>query len=156
VRQRLAWIAALLALGALAWITLPRIAEYLEAARIASCRQGMLEVYKDLVLYEQKNGHMPAQAEFERFADASSFYAVRDLERFPLRQFPSAGDELLLADKSTGGHDHRTCTVVLWADGRVSTLEYDDPAVRELLDPSGKLVVGPNSPIEALRKLRLD
>ncbi len=85
-----------------------------------------------------------------------SAYAGRDCKNFPLRQFPTSGNEPLVADDNDGGNNHRTATVVLWGDGNVGTFELKDDKVRQLLGEEEHLTVGPDSPIEELRKLSLD
>jgi prepilin-type N-terminal cleavage/methylation domain-containing protein len=85
-----------------------------------------------------------------------SAYAGRDCKSFPLRQFPASGDEALIADDNDGGNNHRTATVVLWGDGNVTTYELKDDKIKALLNGEDHLTVGPDSPIEALRKLSLN
>lgn len=86
-----------------------------------------------------------------------SSYAGRDTKNFPLRQFPGSGKEALVADDNDPEMNHRHSTVVLMADGSVEVLEI------ALLKESGvlgaeeeHLLVGPDSPVESLRKLSLD
>ncbi|MCC7013422.1 MAG: type II secretion system protein [Planctomycetes bacterium] len=86
-----------------------------------------------------------------------SSYAGRDCKNFPLRKFPGSGKEALIADDNDPTMNHPHTTVVLMADGSVDTYELS------LLRDSGvlgaeeeHLVVGPDSPVEELRKLSLD
>ena len=87
-----------------------------------------------------------------------SAYAGRDLKNFPLRQgLSSSGLEPLVCDDNVGGLNHRTTTNVLYCDGSVQTFEL--PLLQEegkLAKDETTLVVGPDSPIEDLRKLSLD
>ncbi|MDP6538313.1 MAG: type II secretion system protein [Planctomycetota bacterium] len=86
-----------------------------------------------------------------------STYAGRDQDEYPLRQFPGSGKEPLVADDNDGGMNHRTTTVVLYADGNVGTFEIADlEDDGTLMEDEGLLIVGPDSPVEALRKLSLD
>jgi prepilin-type processing-associated H-X9-DG protein len=86
-----------------------------------------------------------------------SAYAGRDMKNHPLRQWPAAGTEPLVADDNDPALNHRTTTNVLYADGSVQTFELND------LQEQGKvtreettLVVGPDSPVPDLTKLTLD
>ena len=90
-----------------------------------------------------------------------SAYAGRDMKRSPVKRFPGSGSEPLVADDNDGGDveegNHRTATVVLYADGSVGTHEIFD------LQEKGKvgqevmvLKVGPESPLPELQKLSLD
>ncbi len=84
-------------------------------------------------------------------------YAARDLKEYPLRKFPGSGSEALVADDNDGGKNHRTATVVLWADGAVTT--YEIALLREegIVDEEEEiLIVGPESPVEELQRLSLD
>lgn len=101
--------------------------------------------------------------EVEWYADLAqvdgtySSYAGRNCKEFPLRKFPGSGKEALVADDNDPSMNHRHTTVCLMADGSVQTYEL------ALLKKSGvlgeddtSLVVGPESPVEELRKLSLD
>jgi len=84
-------------------------------------------------------------------------YAGRDMENFPLRKFPGSGTEALVADDNDGGMNHLTTTLCLFADGSVVAYEIVDLQEDGLLGPDENLLpVGPDSPVEALRKLSLD
>jgi general secretion pathway protein G len=85
-----------------------------------------------------------------------SAYAGRDSERFPLRKFPGDGTEPLVADDNDGGMNHATTTNVLYADGAVHTFELFQLREAGLVGPEEIVVVGPDSPVEDLRKLSLD
>lgn len=103
---------------------------------------------------------MPAEDWYkdpEVVTGASSAYAGRDTKNFPLRRFPGSGKDPLVADDNEGEMNHRTSTVVLFADGVVDTFElYDLKQAGTLTADESILVVGPDSPVEALRKLSLD
>lgn len=96
--------------------------------------------------------------DLERVDGTYSAYAGRDLKNFPLRQgLSSSGKEPLVCDDNDGGLNHRTTTNVLYADGNVQTFEF------KLLQEEGKITadevtlqVGPDSPVEDLRKFTLD
>lgn len=88
-----------------------------------------------------------------------SSYAGRDMKRAPIKKFPGSGKEVLVADDNDGGSgNHRTATVVLYADGSVGTHElfalYDKGTLNK--DSDTYLKVGPESPLEELQKLSLD
>lgn len=86
-----------------------------------------------------------------------SAYAGRDMKLHPLRKFPGSGKEALVADDNDPEMNHRTTTVVLYADGVAGTYEiYDLQKEGILTEDDEHLVVGPESPVETLRKLSLD
>jgi hypothetical protein len=64
---------------------------------------------------------------------------------------------VLVADDNDGGMNHRTTTCVLYDSG-VRRHARDQRAAREgVIQPDEEvLVVGPESPVEELRKLSLD
>ena len=85
-----------------------------------------------------------------------STYAGRDSKNFPLRKF-GTGEEPLIADDNDGGMNHATTTNVLYSNGDVGTYEFVDLQRDGLLGPDEEvLIVGPDSPVEELRKLSLD
>jgi hypothetical protein len=95
--------------------------------------------------------------DLESVDGSCSAYAGRNCKDFPLRKFPGSGKEPLLADDNDGGMNHSTTTVVLYADGSVQTIEIATLREQGLLGPDEDvLVVGPDSPVEDLRKLSLD
>jgi hypothetical protein len=62
-----------------------------------------------------------------------------------------------VADDNDGGMNHRTTTVVLYADGNVGTFEIADlEDDGTLMEDEALLIVGPDSPLLVLRKLSLD
>ncbi|MFT5288652.1 MAG: prepilin-type N-terminal cleavage/methylation domain-containing protein [Planctomycetota bacterium] len=84
-----------------------------------------------------------------------STYAGRDTANYPLRQLTAT--EALMSDDNDGGMNHPTTTNVLFGDGSVQ--QYELVLLREeglLAEGDEILFVGPDSPIEALRKLSLD
>lgn len=89
-----------------------------------------------------------------------SAYAGRDMKQFPLKKFPGAGKNVIVADDNEGGEEgnHRTATVCLYDDGSVGVFElfdlYDKGTLNKEADPF--LKVGPDSPVEVLQKLSLD
>ncbi len=85
-------------------------------------------------------------------------YAGRDVKRFPLRRFPDgSGKEVLVADDNDPEMNHRTTTCVLYDSGVVGTFELSELREKGVLTPDEEhLVVGPDSPVEELRKLSLD
>ena len=95
--------------------------------------------------------------ELDRIDGGYSTYAGRDMKNFPLRQFPASGKEPLVADDNDPEMNHDTTTVVLYGDGGVAGIElYDLTNEGVLAKDEMILIVGPNSPVEALRKLSLD
>jgi prepilin-type N-terminal cleavage/methylation domain-containing protein/prepilin-type processing-associated H-X9-DG protein len=97
-------------------------------------------------------------SDLERVSGDSSAYAGRDMKNYPLRQgLTSSGKEPLVCDDNDPELNHRHTTNVLYADGSVQPFEI------KLLQEEGKItkdetnvVVGPDSPIEDLRKFVLD
>lgn len=87
-------------------------------------------------------------------------YAGRDIKNHPLKRFPGSGTEAIVADDNEGSTEegnHRTATVVLYANGAVQTHELYDLYEKGQLDKNVKVLkVGPDSPLEDLRKLSLD
>ena len=84
-------------------------------------------------------------------------YAGRNLKEYPLRKFPGSAKEVIVADDNDPKMNHRTATVVLWADGSVSTYELATLKEDGTIDREETvLMVGPESPIEKLQKLTLD
>ncbi len=96
-------------------------------------------------------------ADVERVDGSFSSYAARDMARHGLRQFPGSGKEVLVADDNDGGANHPDgATVVLYADGTVSTFEQYTLETQGLLQKEELLIVGPDSQLEPLRKLSLN
>ncbi len=85
-----------------------------------------------------------------------SSYAGRDIDRFPLRKFLGDGKEPLMADDNDGGMNHATTTNVLYSDGSVRTFELFKLREDGLIGEQEDLLVGPDSPVDDLRKLSLD
>jgi len=85
-------------------------------------------------------------------------YAGRDVKRYPLRRFPDgSGKEVLVADDNDPELNHRTTTLALLDSAVVSTYELGELREKGIIGPDDEhLVVGPDSPIEELRKLSLD
>ncbi len=89
-----------------------------------------------------------------------SSYAGRDVKLFPLKRFPGSGNEAIVADDNEGSIEdgnHRTATVVLYADGSIGTHEIFKLRDEGKIDKEAKVLkVGPDSPIPELTKLSLD
>jgi len=86
-----------------------------------------------------------------------SAYAGRNMKDFPMRKFPGGPKDALVADDNDPEMNHRTTTVVLFADGNVATYELSDLVKNGTLHEDEKtLLVGPDSPVEELRKLSRD
>lgn len=86
-----------------------------------------------------------------------SAYAGRDLKEYPLRKFPGSGNEPLVCDDNDPAMNHRTATNCLYADGSVRQYEMEDLRNEGLIGPDEEMLwVGPNSPIEDLRKFTLN
>lgn len=85
-------------------------------------------------------------------------YAARDIKRYPLRRFPDgSGKEVLVADDNDPSLNHRTTTCALLDSGVVSTYELSELREKGVIGQEDEnLVVGPDSPVEELRKLSLD
>ena len=96
--------------------------------------------------------------DLERVDGTYSAYAGRDLKGFPLRQgLSSSGKEPLVCDDNDPELNHRTTTNVLYVDGSVQTFEFKALQEEGKITPDETtLVVGPESPIEDLRKFTLD
>jgi prepilin-type N-terminal cleavage/methylation domain-containing protein len=86
-----------------------------------------------------------------------SAYAGRDMKQFPLRRWPGSGEDALIADDNDPDMNHPTSTCVLWADGTATAIELLDLRERGVLTEDDKVLkVGPESPVDALKKLSLD
>jgi hypothetical protein len=86
-----------------------------------------------------------------------SAYAGRNMKEHPLRKFPGGPKEALVADDNDPDMNHRTTTVVLFADGSPSTFELSELIKSGVLHEDQKtLPVGPDSPVDELRTLSID
>lgn len=85
-----------------------------------------------------------------------SSYAGRNCKDYPLRKFPASGKDVLVADDNDPEMNHRHTTVALMGDGSTETYELADLRAAGVIGPDEILVVGPESPVEELRKLSLD
>lgn len=86
-----------------------------------------------------------------------SAYAGRNMKDKPLRKFPGGPKEALVADDNDPDMNHRTTTVVLFADGTPATFELSELMKSGVLQEDQKvLVVGPDSPVDELRSLSID
>jgi hypothetical protein len=88
---------------------------------------------------------------------AHSAYAVRDFAAHPLVRFPTGGDEPILACDNAHAMNHDGATNVLYADKTVRTFLIEQEIARGRV-PAGttNLILGPESPLPDLRKLRAD
>ena len=86
-----------------------------------------------------------------------SAYAGRNVKEFPMRRWPGSGKDALIADDNDPEMNHETTTCVLWADATVTHYELLELRKKGLMtEEETVLVVGPDSPVEELRKLTLD
>ena len=84
-----------------------------------------------------------------------SAYAGRDCKNHPLRKL--RGQDLLVADDNDPEMNHPTTTNCLWGDGAVRAFELVELQEDGTISPEEEiLLVGPDSPVEDLRKLSLD
>ena len=96
-------------------------------------------------------------ADKELIDGGSTSYAGRNMKEHAFRRFPASGKEAMVADDNDPEGNHRTATVVLWADNSVRELELVDLQNEGLVAEDEEfLLVGPESPVEALQKLSLD
>jgi len=90
------------------------------------------------------------------FGPETSAYACRDMQTHPLQRFPSGGEnnEPLLACDNANGMNHDGVMNVLYTDGTVLTLHIAREIELGRLPAGTTLIeVGPDSPLEDLRKL---
>ena len=86
---------------------------------------------------------------------STSAYAGRNVKEFPLRKL--SGHEALVATDNDPEMNSETTTLVLWGDGNVERIEIAELRDLGLLGPDEDyFAVGPDSPMEELRKLSLD
>jgi prepilin-type N-terminal cleavage/methylation domain-containing protein len=89
-------------------------------------------------------------------------YAGRDQKNSALTKFPGSGRDPLVADDNDTDPaaeegNHRTATVVLYADGTVGTHELFELHSKGILPEEVKVLkVGSDSPVAELQKLTLD
>jgi hypothetical protein len=103
---------------------------------------------------------LPADIDFTDTAslgDESSAYACRNQADFPLSKFPDGGasNEPILSCDNAAGMNHEGVMNVLYSDGSIVTLHLDQEIGRGRV-PAGSttIVVGKDSPIDDLKKLR--
>ena len=76
---------------------------------------------------------------------------------FPVEGFPGNGDEPLAACDNDGGMNHMDLTNVLHADGSIRSFSLKELKAEGVVAPDEVLLkVGPDSPVEDLRKLTLN
>ena len=88
---------------------------------------------------------------------SSTAYAGRDMRNNPIRKYPVSGKEVLVADDNDPDGNHRSTTVALMGD--YSIKEWELVELKDKGDVARDeefLLVGPDSPVEALQKLSLD
>lgn len=89
-----------------------------------------------------------------------SSYAGRNIKEHALKAYPGSGKEAVIADDNEGDGvegNHRTTTVVLYASGDIGTFEIEKLHEEGKVDEATPVLkVGPDSPVEELRKLSLD
>jgi len=86
-----------------------------------------------------------------------SGYAGRDLGAHPLPRFPTSGTEILMACDNAGGSNHAGLTNALFADGSVKTYNLEKLIENGLVgEDATYLVVGADSPVDALRLIAAD
>lgn len=84
-----------------------------------------------------------------------SAYAGRNNEEFPLRKL--SGKQPLVATDNDPEMNFESTTLVLYGDGRVDSIELATLMKQGILaEDEEYLAVGPDSPLEDLRKLSLD
>ena len=84
-------------------------------------------------------------------------YAVRDFAAYPLPRFPTGGGEPILACDNATGLNHPGVMNILFADKSVHTLVLEQEIARGRVPAdSVTIVVGPDSPLPDLQKLRVD
>jgi prepilin-type N-terminal cleavage/methylation domain-containing protein len=94
--------------------------------------------------------------QLDRIDGTWSSYAGRNCQDFPLKRM--SGKEILVADDNDGTEmNHRTATVALYGDGTAQTFELGPLQQDGTLGPEENLLlVGPESPIDELKKLSLN
>ena len=184
---------------------LPRITTAIDQGKVTACKANLIEIFKTLLVYDQKHGDLPkgsgvqffaaviADGDLENTAENAkkmscpavkesallglqalddkkewykhldqidgtySAYAGRNMKQHPLRRFPGSGEDALIADDNDPEMNHPTTTCVLWADGSVTTIELLELRKKGLLTEEEEILkVGPDSPVESLRKLSTD
>ncbi len=119
------------------------------------------DAYREMMTCPGPDAHaLPQAIDFTQTAslsNASSAYACRNQKDYPLARFPAGGanNEPILACDNANGMNHDGVMNVLYTDGSITTLHLDQEIERGRL-PAGTttFVVGKESPIEDLRKLR--
>jgi prepilin-type N-terminal cleavage/methylation domain-containing protein len=109
---------------------------------------------------DNDDGGGPGSAydDWDAISSDSIAYAGRDVEQHPIRNLE---DEVIASDDNESGPNHSTATNILYSDGDVVSWDlYTDgtevmAGYPELLE-QGLLPVGPDSPYEPLRTLRVD
>ena len=73
-------LAVILIIGILMVFLIPRIPEAINQARVTSCKQNMLEIYKGMMLYQTKFQRAPAQSGVKFFAELVDKGALENTE----------------------------------------------------------------------------
>ncbi|HET6201631.1 MAG TPA: type II secretion system protein [Planctomycetota bacterium] len=107
---------------------------------------------------ETKRLRKPAQwfEHMDQVDGSYTTYAGRDTKAFPMRSL--SGDEPLVSDDNDGGPNHKAgVTLALYGNGEVKKFNLVQLKKEGVLPADEKnLEVGPDSPIEDLRKLSRD
>lgn len=96
-------------------------------------------------------------ADFDAVDGTYTSYAGRNIKEYGFRRKVLSGKEVLVADDNDPENNHKNSTLALMGDWTVR--EYDMATLRDdkTIDVEETvLLVGPESPLEALRKLSLD
>ena len=103
-------------------------------------------------------GELPWQewwTDLDAIDGSYSAYAGRDCKNNPLRKL--SGKQILIATDNDPEMNFETTTLGLYGDGSVQTFEIELLKEEGVLDPEEEyLPVGPESPVEDLRKISLD
>lgn len=96
--------------------------------------------------------------DWDNIDSMSIAYAGRDVENHPIRNLD---DEVIASDDNEFGPNHKTMTNMLYSDGDTVSWDIDIDGAEIMaaypdLQEQGLLPVGPDSPYEPLRTLRVD
>jgi len=124
-----------------------------ENAKMMSCPA----VERSALAIDSIEDHKEWYGHLDTIDGTYSAYAGRNMKDYPLRSWPGKGVDPLIADDNDPEMNHPTSTVVLWADGTTSVYELLELRKKGLItEEENVLLVGPESPVEELRKLTLD
>jgi len=150
VSVALALLAGVLVLGLLG--APPLVGDAVANAAAADCMQRERNLFADILRDRSALDTLGAEQ-----------FLVRDLKHQPLADLrelaylPAAGEEPLLACGPSRSANHPDALHVLYADGSVRELRLEHLKTTGLVPPdTSALVVGPDSALPELRKLRRD